>query len=165
MDVGSILLLFALLVLVAGFVLRPLQELSSQAVGEKEREYSVLLAERDRLLEALAELDFDKDLGKIPEDIYALQRENLLKRGAGVLRTLDDFHIPDPGEPADELDEKIAARRALIAETAGGDPIEAAIAARKAGRSIQSGTKFCPACGAGITPGDKFCVDCGAPLT
>lgn len=165
MDVGSMLLLFALLLLVAGFVFRPLQERSPQAVGEKERELSALLAERDRLLDALAELDFDKDLGKIPDDIYALQRENLLKRGAGVLRSLDDFQSPGPGEPADGLDEKIAARRTIIAAAAGDDPLEAIIAARKEDRPIRDGTKFCPDCGAGATPGDRFCVDCGGALT
>lgn len=165
MDLGSILLLFALLVLVAGFVLRPLQELSSKVVGETEREHSAQLAERDRLLDALAELDFDKELGKIPDEIYTPQRENLLRRGAAVLRNLDAFQNPGQPEGTDGLDELIAARRAVIAAAAQDDPLEAMIAGRKQSRAPQAGSQFCPDCGERVIPGDRFCVKCGAALS
>lgn len=165
MDVGSILLLFALLVLVAGFVLRPLQGLSPEIVGAIEREHSAQLSERDRLLEALAELDFDKELGKVPDDIYALQRENLLRRGAAVLRNLDAYQTPDQTELPDDLDEKIAARRAVIAAASPDDPLEAMIAGRKKSRPAQVGKNFCPDCGERAIPGDRFCVKCGAELS
>lgn len=166
MDVGSILLLFALLILVAGFVLRPLQESSPITVGTIEREHAAKLAERDRLLDALAELDFDKELGKVPDDIYALQRENLLRRGAAVLRDLEEFQTPGQAQGADGLDQKIAARRAVItAAAAEEDPLEAMIAGRKISRPTRVGKKFCPDCGDRVVSGDRFCVNCGAELS
>lgn len=163
MDVGSFFLLLALVIVVAGFVLRPLQEQSLGVVSQEEHEYVALLAERDRLLDALAELDFDKDLGKIPEDLYPLQRENLLKRGAEVLRKLDSFKASGEAGAADKIEDRVAQRRAKLA-SAKDDPLEAMIAARKQDHEARGGTKFCPNCGAGTASDDKFCVSCGESL-
>ncbi|MGB7116592.1 MAG: hypothetical protein WBD56_10640, partial [Anaerolineales bacterium] len=74
MDIGSIFLVLALLVVVAVFVSRPLFEnrktASSPAVDQMEHKRSTLLAERDRTINALYELDFDNALGKIPSEEY-----------------------------------------------------------------------------------------------
>ncbi|MBU0510386.1 MAG: hypothetical protein KJ638_01630 [Chloroflexi bacterium] len=90
MDLGSIFLLLSLLILTALYIGRPLYERSATAVRPVEHELSALLAERDRVLNALSELDFDHALGKIPEDDYPLQRKKLIQRGAEVLRQLDE---------------------------------------------------------------------------
>ena len=74
MDIGSIFLMLALLVVVAIFVSRPLFEnrktASRPAVDQMEHKRSTLLAERDRTINALYELDFDHALGKIPAEDY-----------------------------------------------------------------------------------------------
>ena len=90
MDLGSIFLLLALLILTALYIGRPLYERSATVVRPVEHEHSALLSERDRILDALSELDFDHDLGKIPEGDYPLQRRQLVQRGAEVLRQLDE---------------------------------------------------------------------------
>lgn len=164
MDLGSLFLLLALLIFVAGFVLRPLQERGLDVVSQEEHEYVALLAERDRLLDALAELDFDKELGKVPGDLYPLQRENLLKRGADVLRKLDGLQASGAVGLAEEIEGRVARRRAKLA-SAVDDPLEAMIAARKEAHQSRGGTKFCSNCGARTAPGDKFCVSCGERLT
>lgn len=84
MDIGSILLILGLLLLVTLFIARPLMEKRSVVVSQEEHELSALLAERDRLLNALQELDFDYAMGKIPEEEYPAQRSVLLQRGAEV---------------------------------------------------------------------------------
>ena len=118
MDIGSILLLLALLVLIGLFIARPLIDRETVVVSpqedQQEHEISTLLAERDRILTALNELDFDHALGKIPEQQYPAQRAILLQQGADVLRKLDEY---DQGAPANDIEarieEAIAERRAI----------------------------------------------------
>jgi hypothetical protein len=163
MDIGSIFLILALLILVAAFITQPLRERRSVAVSEEEHTLSHLLAERDRLLTALAELDFDHDLGKIPQEIYPLQRGNLLERATEVLRQLDE--TPDAVVGMDtHLEAKISEHKAKVA--AGDDPLEAMIATRRQSRKPATVTKvkFCPNCGEKIQAGDRFCTNCGAAL-
>src|SRR5690349_19145383 len=121
MDLGSLFLIFAVVVLVGLFVSRPFldQRLRSSrraktSVDEAEHRRSSLLAERDRILTALQELDFDHALGKIPEEEYPAQRAAYLHQGAEVLRELDTFQPNKASAPAaeDRLEAAIAARRA-----------------------------------------------------
>ena len=51
-----------------------------------------LLAERDRVVNALQELDFDFNLNKIPSEDYPVQRAALLQKGADILKKLDENH-------------------------------------------------------------------------
>ncbi len=90
MDLGSIFILLSLLILTALYIGRPLYERGATTVSPVEHKHSALLAERDRILDALSELDFDHDLGKIPEGDYPLRRKQLVQRGAEVLRQLDE---------------------------------------------------------------------------
>lgn len=165
MDLGSIFLLLALIVLVALFISRPLSERRSLAVSDEERIVSTLLAERDHVLSALSELDFDHKLGRVPAEAYPAQRAALLQRGAQVLQELDAHQAGAAGGPdatRDALEAAIAARRAELAEMPQ-DDVEAMIAAHKESRSV-AGTKFCPNCGEPVQSGDRFCVNCGASL-
>ena len=67
MDIGSLFLLLGILVVVIVFILQPFIDerrnkvLLMQAVPvlEKEMHISAMLAERDRVLRALQEIDFD----------------------------------------------------------------------------------------------------------
>ena len=94
--IGALLLVLAVALVVGLFVSRPFlrretplmtDDLSRQQ--ELDHERSSLLAERDRVLNALHELDFDYALGKVPQEDYPEQRAILLHRGAEVLRQLD----------------------------------------------------------------------------
>jgi hypothetical protein len=97
MEIGPIFLVLALLLLVALFVGRPLLEKDvtdgsveqNQRLRDADHKRSALLAERDRILNALQELDFDYTLGKIPAEDYPAQRAVLVKHGAETLRSLD----------------------------------------------------------------------------
>lgn len=110
MDLGSLLLFIALLVVCALYVARPLL---SEADEEINPELANLQAEHARVLEALLELDADWELGKVPEEIYHPQRQQLLAEGTAVLRALEkvDVHAPDLpySDAPDELEAMIAA--------------------------------------------------------
>jgi NADH pyrophosphatase NudC (nudix superfamily) len=170
-DFGSILLILGLLLLVGLYVGRPFMERGSLAVSEEEHQFSALMAERDRILDALQELDFDHQLGKIPAQEYPAQRARLLELGAEVLRQLDSHKLsPSLGNPKDRIEAAIAARRAeagpedrRVAALQPDDELEALIASRRRARA-EKAVGFCPQCGQPTVQSDKFCARCGAPI-
>lgn len=178
--IGSLLLILALALLVALFLARPFIQKTPSLVGEantreleKDHRRSSLLAERDRLLNALQELDFDYGLGKVPAEDYPVQRAALLKHGADVLRELDALQpeiLPaGQGTAEDRIEEAIASRRAdggtgpAAAGQAGNDSLEDLIAQRKRQRQEKT-VGFCPKCGKPAQKSDQFCSRCGASL-
>jgi hypothetical protein len=182
MDIGSILLILGLLVLVALYIARPLLEKRSVVVSEEEHELSALLAEQDRILNALQELDFDYALGKIPEEEYPEQRAALVTQGVNVLRRLDELQGQAQEADTDaRLEAAIEARRAdaqrvpafagngtngrRVPAVAGGgdDDLEALIASRRRQRNEKS-AGFCPQCGGPVQKSDLFCPKCGTKV-
>ena len=161
MDFGFLLLGFALLLLVGFIVARPLLEphhAPEKGIAPADR----LAAQRDSLLAALRDLDFDHATGKISDDDYAPQRAQLVAQGVAVLKQLDTLRPAATPEPAlsaeDALERAIAARRRPASDGRGSsseelvqpapraahsadDRIEAAIAARRtatAGRDVEA---------------------------
>lgn len=201
MDLGSIFLIIAVLGLVALFIVQPLFAGKPNAsdtkrtagtlqpgfmAGQDDQKHSALLAEHDRVLNALSELDFDYVVGKIPEEDYPAQRSTLLEHGVMVLRELDAFEkdgtkngaSPNgahdaPVETAEaRLEAAIAARRLATASAgslppnggggpAADDDIEIQIAARRRLRQ-EKAAGFCPQCGGPVQKSDRFCPKCGA---
>ncbi|MDO9131193.1 MAG: zinc ribbon domain-containing protein [Anaerolineales bacterium] len=154
MDIGVIFLLLALLVLIALFVARPFMLRTPATQMEEAHVVSALLAERDRILNALQEIDFDYTLGKIPAEDYPVQRTNLLQRGAAILRQLDALSpLTSPVGVTGEEEGKEATD----------EDLEALIAKRRAGLKDKS-AGFCPKCGRPILISDSFCPQCGYAL-
>jgi hypothetical protein len=176
MDIGSIFLVLGLFVLVALFVAKPLMEKKSVAVSREEHELSALLAEKDRTITTLQELEFDYLLGKVPEEDYPALRTALMQRGADLLRKIDEFQSATQPIPAeDRLEAAITARR-LATAPAGApvrngvngvrvpdDDLEQLIATRRRSRQEKAGG-FCPKCGVVVQQSDRFCPKCGASL-
>jgi flagellar biogenesis protein FliO len=177
MDIGSIFLIMALLILVGWFIGRPLFErktknqILSTTVIQQDHERSTLLAERDRAINALHELDFDYTLGKIPEADYPAQRSLMLQYGSEVLRKLDALHEVLPVTSAeDRLESAIAARKAAQTATPKleiapepDDQIETMIAMRRRSQS-EKASGFCHKCGGPVQKSDLFCPKCGTAL-
>ncbi|MBW8011241.1 MAG: zinc ribbon domain-containing protein [Chloroflexi bacterium] len=164
MEIESILLILAVLILVVFYISQPFNR-RSFSVSAEEKSLSSLLAERDRILDALLELDFDHDLGKIPAENYPDQRANLVQRGAEILRKLDNLPsgASSTGDDA-QLDAIIAARRSEKDTGEEFDYLEEVIAERKDQGKAKAG-KFCFNCGKAIKITDKFCFHCGTDLT
>ncbi|MBI3738946.1 MAG: zinc-ribbon domain-containing protein [Chloroflexi bacterium] len=175
MDIGAVLLLIALLLGVGLYLAAPLLNNRMRRVSEETQEVSSLMAERDRVISALQELDFDFKLGKIPEEDYPTQRAELLQKGAEVLRKLDTLSpsprmgrkARDEGKNAESrLEKAVASRRAdsaAKAEPLNDDEIESMLAARRKARKSKA-AGFCPKCGKPVLTADQFCPNCGKAL-
>lgn len=175
MELTAIFFSLAVLIIVGIYLYAPFMERRARRVTEEEHELSALMAERDRVINSLQELDFDFKLGKIPEDDYPTQRANLLQKGADILKKIDSLAAPSPfgrgdgGEGQDteaRLEKAIAARRAdgaIAAAPVTDDDLEAMISARRKSRTKKS-AGFCPKCGKPVTVTDRFCPSCGKSL-
>ncbi|MDQ3005430.1 MAG: zinc-ribbon domain-containing protein [Chloroflexota bacterium] len=174
MDINALFFTLAILVFVGMYLYTPLVDGRARRVSKEEHELSTLLAERDRVLNSLQELDFDFKLGKIPGEDYPLQRASLLQKGADILRKLDDL-TPDNTQLETEtrIERASAERRAdtipvaSVLNTKRGvtdDDLESMIAARHRTRKEKS-AGFCPNCGKPVLVSDRFCPACGRALT
>ena len=153
MELSSILFLLGFLLLTAAFVGWPfLQTVYSRSSDDHAR--SSLLAERERLLTALSELDFDHSLGKIPAEDYQPERDNLVRLGAEVMRKLDQI----PKVATYERNQETDLRTPLSDED-----VEEMVAKRRSGRNEKTGG-FCPKCGNPVLFSDRFCPKCGKEL-
>jgi len=169
MQLTAILVSLALLILVAVYLYAPFIQKHARRVTEEEHELSALLAERDRVVNSLQELDFDYKLGKIPEEDYPAQRASLLQSGADILRKIDTI-APEPASAQDvdaRIERAIAARRAdapVAKPEVSDDDLESMISARRKGRKEKS-SGFCPKCGKPVMVSDRFCPSCGKSLS
>jgi len=176
MDLGAVFLLLAVLLLVALYVAQPLFRRAAR-LTEGEHRQSALLAEKDRLLTALQELDFDFSLGKVSAEEYPKQRAALLQAGADILRQIDQLTplqtVAAPAESPveDRLEAAIAARRLATAPeparpSVSDEDLEERIAKRRSVRmaSRDKVSGFCPRCGKPVLQSDVFCPACGMPL-
>ena len=161
MDLAAVLFLIALLLAVSLYLVRPLMNNRSRRVTEETQEVSSLLAERERLLNALQELDFDFNLGKIPEEDYPAQRAELLQRGADILKKLDA--LAPSRSPLARQQGTASAPAASELGRVSDDEIESMLAARRKARKTKS-AGFCPRCGKPVLITDQFCPNCGKAL-
>ena len=169
MELPAIFFSLAVLILVAIYLYAPFLERRARRVTEEDHELSTLMAERDRVIYSLQELDFDFKLGKIPEEDYPLQRSSLLQKGADILRQIDTLAPQVTSTPDTEarLERAIAARRAdaSVAKVAvSDDDLESMISSRRRGRTNKS-AGFCPKCGKPVMVTDRFCPSCGKSLS
>jgi len=169
MDIAAILLTLGVIILVGLYLYAPFLERQARRITVEEHELSALMAERDRVVNSLQELDFDFKLGKIPEGEYPAQRTALLQRGAEILKSIDAY---DPGkgdssaqDTESRIEKAVAARRADTgkAEIKDDDLESLIISRRKAHTNKSAG--FCPKCGKPVMTSDKFCPSCGKSLS
>jgi hypothetical protein len=156
MEPGAIFLLLVVLVIVGSFVAQPFATHWRVNV-QSSHEISSLLAERERALNALMELDFDNGIGKIPAGEYSEQRANLVQKGSDILRRLDEIQ-GGQHKPFDELIEPAVVAQNLAQFS--DEDIEDLIAKRRANRH-QKTAGFCPNCGKPVLQSDLFCPSCG----
>ena len=176
MELTAILLSLAVLIFVGMYLYSPFMERRARRVIAEEHELSALMAERDRVINSLQELEFDFKLGKIPDEDYPIQRAHLLQKGADILREIDALTLPSPsgrgaGREAEDtesrLEKAIAARRAdgsTAQPELTDDDLESMISTRRQGRKDKS-AGFCPKCGKPVMVTDSFCPSCGKSLS
>lgn len=164
METSATLLLLAVTVLVVLFIVRPLPAGWKNAVADDQRR-SVLLAERERILTALQELDIDQQLGKIPEQDFLPERTLLVQRGADTIRQLDGLGETAAAparkrRPANDQDRLAGrARKGGIAD----EQLEDLLARRRSALHAKT-AGFCPGCGKPVLTSDRFCPACGRAI-
>jgi NADH pyrophosphatase NudC (nudix superfamily) len=169
MQITAIFFTLAILILVAIYLYAPFMERRARRVTEEEHELSALMAERDRVINSLQELDFDFKLGKIPDEDYPAQRTSLLQKGADILRQIDTIAPQTTAEPDVDvrIEKAIAARRAdasVEKPVIDDDDVESMISARRKTHKDRS-SGFCPKCGKPVMESDRFCPSCGKSLS
>ncbi len=169
MEPGAFFLVLAVALLVGIYVTQPFLQRRGRRITAEAHEISALMAERDRVINALQELDFDFNLKKIPDEDYPVQRAELLQKGAEILKKLDALNPNGNGGSAEDRVEKaVAARRADLSSAPAGprddEDVEALIAARRKTRKEKSGG-FCPRCGKPVLVSDRFCPHCGKSIS
>jgi len=176
MELTAIFFSLAVLILVGMFLYAPFVEQHARGVTEEEHDLSALMAERDRVINSLQELDFDFKLGKIPDEDYPTQRASLLQKGADILREIDSLtSSPSTVKAAgsEEQDTEARLEKAIAERRADGsaakseltdDDLESMISTRRKGRKERS-AGFCPKCGKPVMVTDRFCPSCGKSLS
>jgi NADH pyrophosphatase NudC (nudix superfamily) len=160
MEPVALFLLLILLGLIVLFVTRPFFKRRRINAAESNREISSLIAERERLLAALQELDFDQSLGKIPAEDYPAQRALLLQKGAEVLRKLDT--LTEGANITGRIGEGyVSASKPVTILT--DDDLEDMLSKRRNTRKDKT-AGFCPKCGKPVLQSDVFCPACGNTL-
>jgi hypothetical protein len=148
MDIGSILIGLALVLVVGAYIGMPILTKSGKAVTFEDRQLSELQAQRDRILNRVQELDMDYTMGKILEGDYKTERKGLMHKGAEVLKVIDTLVGTSPSQVVHKVPD---------------DEIEAAVA-RLRGKSSALTAGYCPSCGAEVQHDDAFCTRCGTSL-
>jgi zinc-ribbon domain len=161
MEPAAIFLLLILMAIIVIFVSRPFFKRRQVREEEGDLELSSLLAERERLLSALQELDFDHSLGKIPAEDYPIQRAALLKKGAEVLRQLDA--LTPIARKRKDINKKAEDGEFTQARQLTDDDLEDLLSKRRNIRKDKT-AGFCPNCGKPVLESDIFCPSCGSTL-
>jgi hypothetical protein len=168
MEIAALLLTLGVIILVGLYLYAPFLGRRSHLVTEEEHELSALMAERDRVVNSLQELEFDFKLGKVPDEDYPVQRANLLQRGADILRKLDNLTSHSAqNNREDRLEQAIATRRKTASVgnvDLSDDNLESLIIARRKTRREKT-AGFCPKCGKPVMASDRFCPSCGKSLS
>jgi hypothetical protein len=191
-TVGSLLLGFALVLVVLLILTRPFFRPIDEAF-ETEEQIESLLAQKEALLQDLRSLDNDMEAGKVAPELYAHDRPMLMKRAALTLQQLDrlgyvEAPVVEAAAPvpvvvqtssALSVDEQIeAAVRKLRTPAEVDADIEAAVQRMRqqatAPVAVPTQTpsakpavsaRFCPQCGTPVDSDDRFCATCGYNLT
>jgi hypothetical protein len=159
MELGAVFLLLGVLIIVFLFVAQPFTTHWS-VKAQSSQELSSLLAERERALNALMELDFDNGIGKIPAEQYSAQRASLILKGTTILRRLDEIQQVQSAPVQEAVRPGIVE---LHTDMPSDEDLEDLISKRRAIHH-QKTAGFCPKCGKPILQSDQFCSTCGQIL-
>jgi RNA polymerase subunit RPABC4/transcription elongation factor Spt4 len=131
---------------------------TSEAVVTSDQEtLEELLAQRDAAFQALRELSFDHQVGKITDEDFVTFEANLKQVAAGRLRNLDEWEAMTDRELGPTLEREIAARMEALRSPGSSSRSPDGILGEGGGRA-------CPACGRLALAEDKFCAACGTAL-
>lgn len=156
-------ILAAIIVLgILAFIAYPLFTAPREELAETPDALDSLLSQRDAEYDAIRDLDFDFQMGKLSQNDYATMREKYKGRAAVALQQIDAIGGNGADTPVEEQVTQLRATKR--AAPAADDAIEREIARLRAGKSAASELR-CANCGTPYHAGDEFCAKCGNRLT
>lgn len=174
MTLSIVAAMLVLSAITVAFVLYPIMRASVLArryvtdsvAGDRLAE---LIARRDAVYDAIRDVDFDRETGKLTAEDHRLMRERLTAEGVRLLQELDRLMQSDVREDLEqEIEREVAAlRRPAPAEA--GEEGPAPRPRRKPARVPTADwsdrqVSTCPTCGGTVRAGAQFCTHCGASL-
>jgi len=126
----------------------------------RSRLHLVLMERKEALYAAIVEIEFDRDVGKVPEEDYQRQRQALESEVLEILAELEGL----------EAGGEEAALRARIGRDVAGlqSQVQESKVQESRARQIQrpddATPTRCPSCQAAVTDQFRFCPECGAAL-
>jgi hypothetical protein len=155
MQISSILIGLLMFGVSVAYVMLPFRQ-KRQKAGSPLRNSNRLPDQREVVLAALRDLDFDFKTGKVGEEDYRPLREQLLAEAAQ--------HMEEEEQVGDRLEQMIQARRTGKRQ---GNVCPRCEVPVRAGQRFCSkcgcelSAELCPSCGKKIQSGDLFCSSCG----
>lgn len=155
-------------------ILRPPMPPFSQTEATRRQRIADLEAQKDSVLQAIKDLEFDHRAGKVSAEDFQNFSARLKMEAAHILKQLDALRTESDSALSEALESEITAlRQARRAETAEiavvassnatlDDDLEAEI--QRARLSSAAKVTVCPRCRYRARPGDRFCAQCGEPL-
>lgn len=164
MSIGSILLGLSLLILVGLVLAQPFLAKKEYEPRPRSRKQQLLM-QKEALLEEIRALDFEYETGKLPEDTYQAQRNELMALTTETLKALDELGTE---APADDVAAQIeAAINRVRVQRESPEQAVAAVSATAATTAVSTNNgqkQFCTQCGAQVDANDKFCAACGTKV-
>lgn len=146
---------------IIAFIAYPLFTTPRAETAETPDALDGLVAQRDAAYDAIRDLDFDFQLGKLSQSDYAALREKYKTRAALALQQIDALGGNGAGK---QIEKQVAQLRAAKhAAPPADDEIEREIAHLRAGKGAALDLR-CRNCGAPHRAGDAFCAKCGNKL-
>ncbi len=102
---------FTILPLLGGEETPPARQVMRGATPRQRHALEVLEAEKNRILRAIRDLDFDYDMDKLTDDAYAAQRIYLIRLALAIFARIDALEAEIAAQQA-RVEEAIAALRA-----------------------------------------------------
>lgn len=155
----EIILTALLLIGILAFVAYPLFNTPREKIAGTTNVLDLLIAQRDATYDAIRDLDFDFQLGKLSRDDYTMLRDKYKARAALVLQQIDALGNGNGATADADIEAQVAQLRR--AKT---DSVEEEIARVRAARKAGGGRGACSQCGTPYQAGDKFCAKCGNQL-
>lgn len=184
----EIILIAVLVIGVIAFIAYPLFNTPRTEILDAPNALESLVAQRDSTYDAIRDLDFDYQMGKLSQSDYTSLRDKSKARAVQILKQIDE--LGGNGSPtetemqieaqvaqlrkakADDIEAQVAQLRAKrddieteVAQLrrAKTDDVEAEIARVRAAKTQSAGLR-CAKCGTPYRTGDQFCAKCGNKL-
>jgi hypothetical protein len=168
LPMALLVLAATLLVAAIGAVWSSLQALAGDSHDEPEDWVGAMIpgAEQEQkqaVLRALKDLEFERSVGKIDEHDYEQLRSRYRDTAKRLLQGLDERTAPDRAKAEALVVEHLASRG--LAPQPGPPESHASPSARSEEPAAAHPRLACPGCGASNEPDASFCKKCGAKVT